>query len=93
MTYEVIWVAHAEGRLAELWMAAPDRNAITKAAHEIDTALELFPMSAGEHLFDTVREFHDPILSVEFEVDEADRCVYVLDVWSTPEGRPGPTGN
>ena len=93
MTWSVIWKARAEERLAALWLASSNRNAMTKAAYDIDVALEVFPMTAGECLFDTVREFADPILSVEYEVVESERCVYVFNVWSTPEGKPEVTGN
>jgi hypothetical protein len=44
-------------------------------------------------LFDTVREYEEPPLTVEFEVDDAKRCVYVLKVWETAAGRPMTTGN
>ena len=93
MTFEVIWTEEAEDRLAEVWMAAPDRGAVTRAAHEIDVALEMLPMSAGKPLFDTVRQFGDSVLTVEFEVDQNERRVYVMNVWSTAEGKPDVKGN
>jgi len=93
VNFEIIWTAEAEGRLAEVWMAARDRKAVTKSAHELEVALEIVPMSAGKPLYDSVREFGDAVLGMEFEVNENDRCVYVLDVWSTEAGKPDPTGN
>ncbi len=91
--YESIWMPRAENHLAELWMAAPDRNAVTHAASAIDADLEVLPNSVGKQVFDTVREHSNAVLSVEFEVVEENRYVYVLDVWGTKTGKPDPTGN
>lgn len=88
----VHWTPEAEAWLAASWLAAPDRNAVTRAAHEIDNVLELFPNSAGVAVFDNVREYSCPPLDVEYEVDGAERCVYVLNVWNTADGRPPLTG-
>jgi len=93
VTFEVIWTEEAEDRLAEVWMAASDRNAVTRSANELEVALEMLPLSAGLPIYDTVRHFGDAILTVEFEVVEKDRCVYVMSVWSTVEGKPEPKGN
>ena len=93
MTYRVIWMPPAEDRLATAWLASPNRNAVTRAAHEIDNVLELFPTSAGKPLFDNVREYSCPPLDVEYEVDDANRCVYVLNMWNTADGRPTDVGN
>jgi hypothetical protein len=92
VTYRVIWVPVALQLLADVWLASTNRNAVTRATHEIDQALELFPNSTGELLFDTVREYDDPFLTVEFEVDDVNRRVYVLKVWETAAGRPPLTG-
>lgn len=92
MTYRVIWVPVALQLLADVWLASTSRNAVTRATHEIDQTLELFPNSTGELLFDTVREYEEPPLTVEFEADDANRCVYVLKVWETAAGRPPLTG-
>ena len=92
MTYRVVWMPPAEDRLAAAWLASPDRNAVTRAANEIDNTLELFPNSAGSAVFDNVREYSCPPLDVEYEVDDADRCVYILNVWNTVDGRPPLTG-
>jgi hypothetical protein len=93
VTYQVIWMPPAEERLAAIWLASSNRNAITHAAHDIDVVLEVFPNAAGECEFDTVREYANSHLTVEFEVVESDRCVYVLNVWDTANGRPKVTGN
>ena len=39
MRYTVIWTDPAEQNLAAVWMAAPDRNAVTSAANIVDQLL------------------------------------------------------
>lgn len=67
--------------LAALWMAAPDRNAVTSAAHVLDQLLAEDPETRGEVRFATVRSFVIVPLGVDFEVVELDRIVYVLSAW------------
>jgi hypothetical protein len=93
LTYTVNWMPLAVQLLAVAWLAAPDRNAVTRATHEIDSVLEVFPHAAGELLFDTVREYTYAPLTVEYEVDDVNRRVSVLKVWNTADGRPEATGN
>ncbi len=93
MTYRVVWMPPAEQRLAAAWLASPERIAVTRAAHEIDNVLGLFPNSAGTVVFDNVREYSCPPLDVEYEVNDAEYCVYVINVWNTADGRPQLTGD
>jgi hypothetical protein len=92
MNWTVIWMPPAEEQLAAAWLAAADRNAVTRAADDIDLVLETFPTTAGEPLFDTVYEYEQPPLTVEYETDDANHTVYVLRVWNTAEGPPDLTG-
>jgi hypothetical protein len=93
VTFQVDWSDFSHELLAAVWLAAKDRNAVTKASDEIDNVLSLFPNSAGEPAFDTVRVFAQPPLAVEYEVIESERRVFVLSVWDTEHGRPEPSGN
>jgi hypothetical protein len=43
----VRWHAAAEQELADLWLTAPDRDDIERAANEIDQLLSLGPASKG----------------------------------------------
>ena len=47
MTYTVAWDPDAEQNLAELWLAAPDRAALTAAAAWVDRLLASDPLHAG----------------------------------------------
>lgn len=35
MTYSVLWIFDAEAELAELWLAASDRERVTRAAQTL----------------------------------------------------------
>ena len=93
MTFTVEWSDFALDALADIWMAAADRNAVAAAAHAIDQTLADDADTVGHTVFDTVREYNQPRLSVEFEVIVADTRVWVLSVWDTATGRPVPTDN
>jgi hypothetical protein len=36
MNFTVIWVYDAQDQLAEIWMAAADRSAVSAASHRLD---------------------------------------------------------
>jgi hypothetical protein len=71
----------AEGRLADLWTAGPDRAAVTAAADTIDSMLARRPRDLGESRPGGTRILIEKPLAVLYEVVEDDRRVYVLDVW------------
>lgn len=81
MSYSVLWRPIAEQRLAEIWMSANDRNAVSRAAHAIDEALRVDPEQVGESRADDVRILLEPPLGVLYTVSPDDRMVYVLSVW------------
>ncbi len=93
MNFMVVWMQGAQQDLAAIWMAATDRNAVTRASHQIDLGLATSPNAVGVPVFDTVREYTCLPLGIEFEVIDADMRVFVLTVWDTSIGRPGSTGN
>ena len=81
MTYTVVWRPRQKQRLAELWMAAPDRPAITAAADEIDRRLRIAPLDEGESREGAFRViFIDP-LAVKYRVFEDDFVVAIVRVW------------
>jgi plasmid stabilization system protein ParE len=88
MRYTVHWTPAAERDLADVWLNAADRNAVTSASHVIDLLLAQDPDQQGEVCFDTVRTLVVSPLGVDFEVIEDDRIVYVLTVWDEARGRP-----
>jgi hypothetical protein len=47
VSFTVVWRPSAERRLAELWINAPDRHALTAAADAIDSALKRDPYQSA----------------------------------------------
>ncbi|HZT81883.1 MAG TPA: hypothetical protein VFA26_16780 [Gemmataceae bacterium] len=75
------WHPVAENRLADLWSAGPDRQAIADAADTIDMLLARDPLNQGESRTEKHRIMIVPPLAAHFEVSEDDRIVHVLEVW------------
>ena len=86
MTYKVIWNPDSERDVTELWLASRWRHAITTAADRIEVLLSENPHSIGESRAANRRIAIESPLAVEFEVDEANRTVYIHSVWQYPKG-------
>ncbi|MGE3808918.1 MAG: hypothetical protein AB7K24_30000 [Gemmataceae bacterium] len=85
MRFTVAWTDAAAQELAALWMAAVDRNSLTRAANVIDQLLAQNPSTLGNQSFDTVRTLVIPPIGVDFEVVVDDLRVWVLSVWETSD--------
>ena len=89
MIFTVLWSSDAEQRLAQLWIDAADREAITSAAHEIDSRLKNDAVHLGEARSEGQGFVAVPPLAVYFRVSMEDRTVRVLTVrrarWSVSE--------
>ena len=81
MKYTVIWLKPVEAKLADIWLAADDREAITRAAREIDRFLKVHPHTVGESRPAEKRILIAAPLCVIFRVYEDDRIVRVAGVW------------
>jgi plasmid stabilization system protein ParE len=81
MTFTVTYKPSAEQELAAVWMNAPDRQAVTQAAHRIDALLRTAPHLQGESRDGMSRIMFERPLAVQFEVNDADCLVDVLKVW------------
>jgi plasmid stabilization system protein ParE len=80
MNYRVAWKRTARDMLAEVWLNAPDRNAVTRAANRIDLLLASDPLGHGESRSGGNRVLIVPPLTVYYRVDEAANKVIVLQV-------------
>jgi hypothetical protein len=78
--YTVVWLESAEDELADLWIRAQDRNAVTTAAHAIDVELAEDAATKGGEVSEGLRAFLAPPLRILFAVDEGDRLVEVVRV-------------
>ena len=81
MNWTVIWKTDAEGDLANLWINAPDKMAVTTAANRIDLLLRKDPLNTGESRTEDDRIHCEPPLAILFTVNEGDRKVFVERVW------------
>jgi hypothetical protein len=78
--YTDVWHLSAQDELAELWIAARDRSAITAEAHLIDVELSQDAAAKGVEVAEGLRAFFSPPLRILFSVDEGDRIVEVARV-------------
>jgi hypothetical protein len=84
MTYTVTWDPDAEQELAALWLAAPDRAALTATVGWIERLLARDPLHAGAARTSSVhRAVVAGGLAVEFEIIEDDKRVLVHHVSAT----------
>lgn len=83
MSYQVIWPRETFEELADAWLNAPDRDAVTSASHRLDQALASNPFACGFYRDSPVnRTAIEFPLGIEFEIIEDDKQVRVLRVWS-----------
>ena len=80
MRFTVIWSPFALDQLADLWLNAQDRNAVTTAQYQIDQLLLIDPDLQGIPFFGD-RALSVPPLRVRFTINPDDMIVEVLDVW------------
>lgn len=87
MTYSVTWLPAAEQELAELWLTAPDRAAVTEAANTIDELLRKNAAHEGESRSRGRRILFSPPLGVIYRVQSGTRHAIVLHVGSSRRSR------
>jgi hypothetical protein len=80
MSFTVEWMPLAERRLAELWNAGPDRQAIADAADQADSLLRQNPFNQGESRAGNARLMFVHPLSLLFRVDAQARVAQVIRV-------------
>jgi plasmid stabilization system protein ParE len=78
--YTVVWSGDALDELAELWISARDRNAVSTAAHAIEAELSRDATTKGVEVAEGLRVCFSPPLRIFFTVDEGDRLVEVVRV-------------
>ncbi|HEX5106713.1 MAG TPA: type II toxin-antitoxin system RelE/ParE family toxin [Pirellulaceae bacterium] len=83
MKYTVIWKPSALDRLTEIWLAAEDKDGVSRAVTKIDQFLGQ-QSAAGESYFEGTRLIVAPPLVVVYEVDHGDRRATVSRVAYRP---------
>jgi len=82
MRYTVIWLPDTLNELADVWLRAFDREAVSAASAEVDRLLGYDPVSQGESREDNTRVLLIKPLGIEFEINDGDRKVIVNSVWN-----------
>jgi hypothetical protein len=80
MKYAVVWLPDAEQELTAIWLAARDRQAVTEAAHAIDTRLGIGAEADGESRSGDQRILFSPPLVVRYRVVPGTQDVQVFHV-------------
>lgn len=78
--YTVVWPKSVRDELADIWIEASNRNAVTAAANEIDVQLLRNALTKGLELHEGLRALFVPPLRVVFTVNEDDLIVEVLRI-------------
>ncbi len=78
--YTVVWHDEAQNQLAEIWINASDREAVTLAANATDRHLANDAESKGTKIEGDLRQLVVPPLRLLFSVSEPDRLARILDV-------------
>lgn len=81
MNFTVHWLPKTEQELAALWLVAPLRSAVTRAAHVIDRQLQQDPEAIGESRPKGLRIHIETPLGVLYRVRRDQRLVEVVHVW------------
>ena len=81
MKFSVSQEQTAEDRLAEIWLAAIDKDAVARASDEIDRLLSRDPTNIGESRVSNFRILFKPPRAVVYDVKPLDRKVKVWSVW------------
>ena len=74
------WSEPAEDRLTAIWLAAQDRDAVTRADYQAETRLKQNPRGAGRELSEGLWQIIVPPLKIFYEIDDAKRVVTVTHV-------------
>jgi plasmid stabilization system protein ParE len=81
------WKPSVKERLADIWLTAPHRSAVTAAANSIDNLLRVNPLDRGESRSGATRILVVLPLAVVYDVAQGDRLVQVLSVRHVPVRR------
>jgi hypothetical protein len=87
MKFTVLWQARAEQSLANIWLHSDDRDAVSRAATDVDVDLQNRPRDVGESRFLNERIIFSGPLGLAYSVSADDAIVRVLRVWKIKRSR------
>lgn len=82
--YSVVWSADTMNELAEIWLRASDRRAVTTAQAQMDDQLALGPRSRSTEVAEGLYKLVIAPLRVYFEIDESSRLVKITGISLKP---------
>jgi plasmid stabilization system protein ParE len=80
--YTVEWLPQAEDELADIWLRAADRAAVTTAQAQVDRLLARDPQGNGRYLSEGLYQIDYSPLVVSYTIDDSGRRVEVT--WVRP---------
>jgi hypothetical protein len=83
-SFTVDWTPAAEDELADIWLQATDRNAVTAAQAALEKRLEQDPTGYGQHHSEGLYSITVPPLHAFYSIDFARQFVQVTDVREVP---------
>jgi hypothetical protein len=88
LKYHVLWAKTAEDELADVWMQAVDKDAVSRAVAKIDRDIAANPQGLGESRESPNHRVHFEVpLGVRFDVHPTRGEVLVLNLWLLPRRR------
>jgi hypothetical protein len=78
--FDVRWTDRADYELAAAWLAASDRNAVSRAADRVEHLLRHNPLGQGESRTANTRLLFEPPLWVLYRVAPLAHVVWVVTV-------------
>jgi hypothetical protein len=79
-SYAVDWPEEVLSDLTDIWLRAPDRQAVTDAQARIDRLLGANPFGNGIHVSEGLYSLHAPPLAVSYTIDPSARRVEIQSV-------------
>jgi hypothetical protein len=80
MAFTVICSNDAQNQLANLWLSAADRAAITAAQYRIEQELAADPRRKSNEISEGLWRIDFPPLKALFEIDDQDRLVRITAI-------------
>jgi mRNA-degrading endonuclease RelE of RelBE toxin-antitoxin system len=79
--YKVVWRKRALNDLADIWLRAEDRQALTEAVDRVESKLAERPREWGDELCEGLFRIVAGPVRVLFTIEEPAKTVRVVRVW------------
>jgi hypothetical protein len=79
--FGLTWTPNSDDQLANIWIVAPDRPAVTAAAYQIERRLCADPVNAGYELAEGLYRIDVAPLAALYQINEALKEVEIESVF------------